>query len=192
MLPVRLLVLFLFAAQLGSAQPLSIVLKKENQVVDRFWTGSVLAFQLENNAWEKGQVMQVRPDSFYIRPFTVKFTMSGPDTTYFGIDGYSLSDIYALPKPGYLVEYFNGGWNITAVGGHVHWLWVKGGFIFRLLGLGYIGLQSVNGLIKKDFSFSSNAAGFGIAAAVAAGGFVLKKTYQSTRRVGKKYKLTIY
>ena len=96
-----------------------------------------------------------------------------------------------MPKKGVLVDYKDGEFQISRSGGHVHWYWIKSGWIFRVVGIGYAALNIANGVINNDFSFSENKTQLGIAAALFATGVLLKKTYKLTFKLGKKYQLRV-
>lgn len=53
----------------------------------------------------------------------------------------------------------NGRFQITTSGGHVHWYWIKSGWIFRVGAGGYAVLDVANGLIRSNFSLSGSKLG---------------------------------
>ena len=168
-----------------------LIFKKRNKTLANFWKGSTIAFQMENLQWKKGEITKIQNDSFYIRPLVVKYYMMGTDTSYYSVEGYSVSDIYAMPKKGLLIDYKNGDFQISRSGGHVHFYWIKSGWIFRAGALGYAGLNIINGIINNDFSFSESKTTLSIAAAVFLGGVVLHKVYKVTLRTGGKYHIEV-
>jgi hypothetical protein len=111
----------------------------------------------------------------------------GTDTVHYGILRFSVSDIYAMPKKGILVDYKNGQYQISRSGGHVKWYWIKSGWVFRVGAIGYATLHITNGLIQNDFSFSESKQELGIAAGVFLFGVLLKQLYKPTLQIGKKY-----
>jgi hypothetical protein len=172
---------FLFAY----SQQNIIVLKKKNKTIAKFWKDDFIAFQLKNKQWQKGEIKKIQNDSFYIRPRVINYNLYGSDTAHYSIIGFSLSDIYVLPKKGLLIEYSDGRYQIIRSAGHVHWYWVKSGWLFRTLALGYTGLNLVNKTLDNDLSISNSK--LGIAAAVFVSGVVLKKVYSPTLKMNKKY-----
>ena len=116
----------------------------------------------------------------------------GADTTHMPVAGFSLSDIYAFPKPGVRVGSINGRTQPFISGSHVRWYWLKSGWIFRAGGLGYAGLNLLNGISKNDFSFAENKTKLGIAAAALLTGVLLGKLYKPTFRLGEKYHLDVF
>jgi hypothetical protein len=101
------------------------------------------------------------------------------DTFYYPVKGFVLSDIYAMPKKGYLIDFVNGRFQISRTGGHVHFYWIKSGFIFRVAGAGFALLGLINGSLIN----------IPIGAAVFAAGVLMKKMYKPTIRLKGKYRI---
>lgn len=159
-----------------------LIFKKKNNSVEKFWKGSVISFQVSSNQWRKGEITRIHNDSFYIRPAMVIYKLLGMDSVYFPIQGYSIDDIYAMPKKGVLVSYKNGSYQISRSGGHVHWYWIKSGLLFRLAGAGYAVLNIANG----------NAFGVAVGAAAFLGGFIMGKLYKPVLSIGRKYRVVTF
>ena len=174
-----LLSFFLLVFSSLHSQDNVIIFKKGNKSIDQFWKGNFIAFQLENKNWEKGELMRITSDSFYIRPRVVKYNFMQTDTFYYPVKGFKLSDIYAMPKRGYLIDYVNGQFQISKYGGHVHFYWIKSGYIFRLAGAGFAVLGIVNG------SWINVPIGAGVFIA----GMVMKKMYKLTIRVKGRHRI---
>jgi hypothetical protein len=191
MLKLTLTVILSFQATLIFAQQNELIFEKGSKAQSRFWTGSTIAFQLGDKEWRKGEITRIAKDSFYISSVVIQYHLMGSDTIHYPPDGFSITDVYAMPKKGILIDYLDGRYKISTEGGHVHWYWIKSGWIFRVLAAGYVGLTIVNGLIQNDFSFSDNITQFSIAAGVFLVGFILKKTYTPVLRIGKKYHLSV-
>ena len=113
----------------------------------------------------------------------VRYNLLNTDTFYYNIAGFSVSDIYAMPKRGVLIDYKDGEFGISMSGGHQHWYWIKSGWIFRVAAAGYAGLIVANSLIDSDLSISDSKTQLGIAAVVFLGGVLLKKAYKLTLKV---------
>ena len=177
-----LAIILMSQAGLTYSQQNELIFKKGSKSINRFWKGSTIAFQLEDKEWRKGEITRIVNDSFYVSAVIVQYHLLGSDTIHYPPNGYSIGDVYAMPK-----KHFQ----ISSEGGHVHWYWVKSGWIFRVIAAGYVGLAIINGLIQNDFSLSENATQFGIAAGVFLFGFILKKTYTPVLRIGKKYHLSV-
>ncbi len=186
----RLTFLFIFSffATVAFSQHDILVLKKGNKSLRYFHAGSRISFQLNNKEWTKGIITKIENDSFYFTKEIVIYHLGAhADTMHFSGFHYALSEVHALPKRGVQIDYFGDHFAITGSGGHQHFYWIKSGWIFRAGALGYAGLNIINSIIKKDVLFSSGK--LGIAAAVFAGGVILKKVYTLTRPLGKKYHL---
>ncbi len=186
-----LTVFLLFVISVAYPQPAFLAFKKKNKSLNTYWKGSIISFQLHNGQWQKGFITGIQNDSFSVRPFVVQYHLMGTDTQYFNTVHYALSDVYAMPKKGVLISFKNGSYNISRAGGHVHWYWIKSGWIFRVGAIGYTGLHLANGAINKELSFSESRTKLGLAAAVFLGGMLLKKTYRPTLRINNKYRLKI-
>jgi hypothetical protein len=159
-----------------------LIFKKGNKSIEKFWKGAFIAFQLENKTWEKGELVKIKNDSFYIRPRVIKYSLMRTDTFYYPVKGFVLSDIYAMPKRGVLIDFVNGRFQISRTGGHLHFYWIKSGFIFRVGGAGFALLGLANGsLLNVPFG-----------AAVFGAGVLMKKMYKLTIRLKGKYKMETF
>jgi hypothetical protein len=177
----------LFSFFINYSQQVILLFKKKNTTLQSFWVGSTIAFQLKDKQWQKGEITRINSDSFFIRPVVVQYNLLTADTFYYHIAAFSVSDIYAMPKKGVLIDYKKGEFEISRSGGHLHWYWIKSGWIFRVAGASYAGLIVANSLIDSDLSVSDSKTQLGIAAGVFLVGVLLKKAYKLTWRLGKKY-----
>jgi hypothetical protein len=180
-----LITLLMFYSFIGNAQHDVMVFRKKNRTITLYLNGSYIAFQDMSRQWFSGYITKVQNDSFYLRPLEVIYGAMQIDTLYTDIIPFALTDVYAMPKKGVEIDYMNGDFKINMSGGHIHWYWIKGGWLFRVLGAGYATLVVANGLIQNDLSFSG--AKLGIAAAVFLFGELLHLNYKLTLRLGKKY-----
>ena len=176
---------FLLYSLAGQSQQNILAFKKGHKVITRFWTGNFIAFQLKDGEWRKGEIIKIRNDSFYIRPMIVQYSLMRTDTFHLGVLGFSFSDVYAMPKKGYLIDYIDGRFQISRSGGHVHFYWVKSGWIFRVGAVGYAALDITNGIINNDLTLKDGR--LAIAAGVFLFGTLLKHVYKPTLRLGNKY-----
>ena len=174
------------------SQQALLLLKKKSWTVESFWVGSTIAFQSRDKEWQKGEISKIQDDSFFIRPVVVQYNLLNTDTFYYNTAGYSVRDIYAMPKRGVLIDYKDGEFQVSRSGGHQHWYWIKSGWIFRVAGAAYAGLIVANGLIDNDLSISDSKTQLGIAAGVFLFGVLLKKVYKLTIRIGKKYHIEVF
>jgi len=186
-----LITILLFSSSLAYCQPDVLVFKKKNKEIKRYWEGTTIAFQLRDKQWQKGDITKIQNDSFFIRPWIVHYTLMTRDTVHFSIIGYALKDVFAMPNKGILVDHINGSFQISKFGGHLHWYWIKSGWIFRVGAAGYAGLHIANGLIDNNFSFSDSKTQLFTAAGVFLAGVLLHKNYKPYLRIGRKYRLEI-
>ena len=188
-------IILLFTIVHTYSQQNILIFKKKNKALESFWQGTTIAFQTKDKEWQKGELIQIQNDSIYIRPWILRPNMAAPggaDTLRYAVTGYSLADIYAMPKRGILIHYANGHFEISRSGGHLHFYWIKSGWLFRVAGAGYAALHIINGIIKNDLSISNSAAPLGIAAGAFGFGVLLHKTYKPTHRLGKRYHVEIF
>ena len=184
-----LIVILSCTSVLAYCQQDFLVFKKKNKEIKRYWKGTTIAFQLADKTWEKGEITKIRNDSFYIRPMVVRYSLMGADTVYYSVKGFALANVFAMPNKGILIDYVNGRFQISRSGGHVHWYWVKSGWIFRVGAAAYAGVHIANGLIQNDFSFSDSKTQLLTTAAVFLVGVLLYKNYNPYLRIGAKYRL---
>lgn len=184
---ITLLAILSFSSSLVYCQNDILIFKIRNKEITRYWEGSTIAFQLWDKQWEKGEITRIKNDSFYIRPIIVRYSFMGSDTFHYSISGFALTDIFAMPNKGIQIDYINGHFQISRSGGHVHWYWIKSGWIFRAGAAGYAGLNIVNGLINNNFSFSDSKTQLLTAAVVFFGGVLLHKDYKPYLLIGGKY-----
>lgn len=169
-----------FYALFVRAQADFFVLKKGNKTITSFREGFYIAFQTKNKEWVTGNISSIRNDSFFVKPRIIIVQLMRTDTFYFPIMALALSDIVILPKKGVKIDYIRGRSRINTSAGHVHWYWIKSGFIFRVGGAGFILLGLANGL---------SAGLMAIPASVFILGEVLHRTYKVTMKMGKRYHL---
>ena len=186
-----LIVLLSFSFSFAYCQQAILIFKKKGKEIKRYWKGTTIAFQQRDKQWQKGEITRIQNDSFYIRPRVVRYSLMSTDTVHYSVRGFALSDVVAMPNKGILIDYINGRFQISKFGGHLHWYWIKSGWIFRVGAAGYAGLNVANGLIKNNYSFSDNKTRLLTAAAVFLGGVLLHKNYKPYLRIDKKYSLEI-
>jgi hypothetical protein len=179
--------LLIFLSQCVFAQHDFFIFRHKNKNLVIFMQGSYIAFQVNDHQWYAGYIKRIQNDSFYIRPLEIIYYPMHADTLATDLVGFTLADVYAMPKDGVEIHWKDGDYSINMSAGHVHWYWVKSGWIFRVVGAGYAGLTVVNGLIQNDLTISGSK--LGIAAAVFALGVILKIHYKPIWRMGKKYYL---
>jgi hypothetical protein len=161
--------------------------KRNKKTRASFIKGNIISFMVEQGYWRKGRISRLKADSIFILPLVIKPQFTGPDSTYWEEEAYSLSEIYAMPKKGILIDYIDGRFTVNGDGGHVHWYWIKSGYLFRLAALTFAGVYLANGLIQNDLSLEASLAPMGIAAALYTVGWSMKKLYHPYNKIGKKY-----
>jgi len=189
MTKLTLIAILSFSSSLVYCQQEIIVFKKKNKEIHSYWKGSTIAFQLKDQRWQKGEITKIQNDSFYIRPMVVRYSLMATDTFHYSVRGFALTDVFAMPNKGVLIDYINGRFQISRSGGHVHFYWIKSGWIFRVGAAGYAGLNIANGLMEGNFSFSDSKTQLLTAAGVFLVGILLHKNYKPYLRIGTKYRV---
>lgn len=167
------------------AQQDLMVFMKKDKAIAYFRKGTYIVFQLKNKEWYTGFINKIQDDTFNINPLVIHLTMHGADTVHYGLLRVAIKDVYGMPRKGELVNYYSERAHIIL--GHEHWVWLKNGLILQAGAGGYILLNLLNGLLKKNTVFT--ATGLGIAASVFLIGELLHLTYKPTLKLGKKYHL---
>src|SRR6186713_515843 len=103
-----LITILLLSSFVSYSQQNMLTFKKGNKTTARIWKGSFIAFQLHNKEWQKGEITRISNDSFYIRPRVIRYYLINSDTTYYPVIGFSVSDVFAMPKKGILIDFING------------------------------------------------------------------------------------
>ena len=173
------------------AQHYNLLLRRHDKIVNNFFEGSMMAFQLNNNRWEYGKVTTIKKDSVYIKPLMIQYSFLHADTLVSFVTGFALKDIHAFPKPGVVVDYDRGNFRINKASSHVQAYWLKSGYILRIGALGYAALNIINSISQDELSIKNNGLPLGIAAAVLATGVLLNKSYKPKYVVGKRYQLEV-
>lgn len=126
----------LFSFTVVCAQNYDLILKKRNKTISNFWAGSMIAFQQKNEAWQYGKVISIKKDSIFIKPLMIQYSFMRADTLVSFVTGFSLTDIYAFPKPGVVVDYDKGSFRVNRASSRVQAYWLKSGYILRVGALG--------------------------------------------------------
>ena len=170
------------------AQKSFLEYKKGRKVISRFWEGSEIAFLGRGGEWEKGVIKKLKRDSIYIQPSYVRYYLMGTDTITLNTIGFSINDIWAMPKRGMLIDYKNGTFQINRAGGHVHFYWIKSGAIFRYGAAAYLAVSLINSINSENKVTGGELA---IGAGVFAFGVLLKCLYKPYFKIGRKYHLEV-
>ncbi len=134
-----------------------------------------------------GVIARIAKDSVYLKKEIIHNSLLGADTLHYSGYGYAITDIAAMPRRGLAFHEVNGQTQINRAAGHMHFYWVKGGWLFRVGAAGYMTLNLLNRLIDNKPAFNPTA--FTAAALVFTSGVILKKAYKVTLPLGKKYTL---
>jgi len=180
-----IIIILLLGSKFSSAQQNLLEFKKGKKIISRFWVGAEISFLEKNGEWERGLIKKITSDSIYIQPSMVAYYLMGRDTFTFNTRGFLIADIFAMPKSGILIDYKDGRFQISRAGGHVHFYWIKSGYLFRLGAATYLGVALANGLIDKSNRITANEVAF--STAVFGLGVLLKCLYKPYWRIGRRY-----
>jgi hypothetical protein len=178
--------LLLFCSLRIFAQNDFFILKKGSKSIQSFQKDSHITFQLTSRQWVTGYISKIQNDSFYVRPEAVHYTMMGTDTVHFTPVQVAITDVYAMPRKKEQVVFVNDQPRI--IYGSESLVYVKNGLLFQLGGGGYVILNLLNSLFKKDRPFAhKNSVRLCIGSAIFLLGEVLHLSYTKTLPIGKKY-----
>ena len=187
MTKIKWLTVLLFFVSVADAQQGFLILKKRNKNLLSYFKGSHIVFQLKDGQWLSGTITKITPDSLWLTQEIIRYKGQLADTLRYYNTGIPINEIDALPTNKELVNYDMNG-NIHIILGHEKFVWVRNGFVFRVMGAGYIGLNVANHLIDKDPPFASNNLGrLAGAVAVLFFGETLKVFFYPHWKIGKKY-----
>jgi hypothetical protein len=173
---------------IAHAQNGYIVLMKRQKAIQYYWKDSHFTFQTRDMQWITGIITGISNDSFYFTQEIVRYNLLGNDTMHFGAMKFSLSDIFALPTKNEEIVYYKD--QVHVIPGHEKFVWVRKGFIFQVLGAGYVGLSVANDLAQNDPPFAkTNLAGIFIGTALFLMGTVMHFTFDPYIHPNKKYHL---
>ncbi len=187
-----LLLSLLLSTNLLYSQPTYLVYKKNTTILRSFYKGNYITFQTKNKQLQSGNITAINKDSFFIQPYSVIYGWISTDTIKYSTIGFAITDIYAIPNSGIQIDNFNGRNKIRGNAGHVHWYWIKSGWIFRAASVGYVALNISNDIISGNPPLTkNNLRNFGKAALVFGFGKLLKMHYKVLLKIGKKYQAVI-
>jgi hypothetical protein len=185
-----MLVLTISLSAITHAQTGYIVLRKNNRSQRFFWRDSHFTFQTADGQWTSGIVTKIGKDSFFLTQEIIRYQTMGFDTLHVSGFQFAVSDIVAIPTRNASVDYNNDQVEIGP--GHEKFIWVRNGLIFQLIGGGWVALNVINDLGRKDPPFQKKKlAGLGIGMAAFIVGTILHKSFDPYIRIGKKYQLEL-
>jgi hypothetical protein len=165
-----------------------LVLKRKNRPLRYFWKDSRITFQRSDGEWIHGIITNIHNDSFSLTRETIRYTLSGADTTHYRGYIFSVKDVHALPTKKEMIVHDNN--RVRVILGHEKFVWIRNGFIFQVAGAGYVGLNVANDLIRNDPPFEKKKLkGLGIGSAVFLIGTLLHWNFYPHIRIGKRYHL---
>jgi hypothetical protein len=148
--------------------------KKRNKQVMYYGKDSRFTFQTSDGEWITGFIEKIEKDSFTFSQQVIRYYTIGTDTLNFTGLRFALTDIIALPPR------------------HQHFMWLRNGLLFQLLGGGNAGLNIINDLYRSDPPFARrNLPGLGISAAIFLVGTFMHADFDPSIRPGRKYKLEL-
>jgi hypothetical protein len=166
------------AISLAQVSDFITVKKKNDRTVKSYFPGSPIVCETYSGNFFNGYVEAVRNDSVFIKQYDIR-----PIPSMWGV---SKIDTVATYITG--VHYKNIRMMIFEQ--RKSFGFIRSGTIFIIGGLGYAGLNLINGgYLNEPVMSNDNRRKLGIAAGVAAGGFLLKYFSNRSRRNHKKYRI---
>jgi small nuclear ribonucleoprotein (snRNP)-like protein len=147
--------------------------KKNNKTLKKYLAETPINMITKNGERINGVIKKIDRDSMFINTYVERaaYTMWGPkfwDTLSIALIKVHCNEVGEIVKP-------RAGLGI-----------IRNGYLFMAGGLSYAALHLGNALIANEPIDGSILAKAG---AVALGGMILKKTYRSTVKIGKRYRL---
>ncbi|MFM7357462.1 MAG: hypothetical protein ACKO1T_02705 [Sediminibacterium sp.] len=169
----------LFSCITASAQTDWLAFKKNNRTVQSWSSGSYIIVQMASKQWLEGFVRKVWRDSIRIELVKINRVVNNWgfysfDTARAGFIDLHVKELRALPKKNFSYNVFSNGQ------------------LFKLGALGYVSLNVINSLSRKDPVFApDNVANLGVAGLVFVGGVLLGSFQRTYWEVGKRYRFVI-
>jgi len=172
--------LYAFHANLNAQGGKLLLLKDRGVVVRSFTEGDYINFEFSNAQWITGYIDWIKNDSIRINQFTLQGTV-----TMFGTYGQDTL------KLGRLVLHINEIKAFAKDRGHFRSVFTNGAFL-KAGGIGYLGLNIINSILRKDPVFENKnipRLTGGLAAWLA--GVLVKKSNPDYRPIGKRFSVEI-
>lgn len=154
-----------------------IVIKKNNQTVKTFFTGSNARFKTISGQWFDGNIIDIRNDSLFFREVIVQqvptpWGVPRLDTMTTFVRRIYYKDIIAIPKRSESFTY------------------IKNGVLLMVLGGGYAGLNIINSGYQHYAPFGKdNLPNLLTAAGVFGVGKLMQKRHKPYVQIGGKYSM---
>lgn len=152
-----------------------LILKTKDKNIYTWTVGDDIQLKLTNNQLVNVRVVKINDSSIDIKRFELKnlYTQlgyAGTDTFWYGEDEFLFSEIKSIPiiKPKSAL--------------------IRGGTLFRIIGISAISLNLINSAIYQSFT-PTDAYIVGGGVAFWGLGMVLKATFITEYKIGKKYQL---
>lgn len=152
-------------------------MKKKNQTLQTWITGSTITFQFSSKQWIQGIIKKIHNDSILIEQIDVRQVANGfgfptLDTARLGLLQLHVNEIYGMP--------------LRQFGGSIF----TNGALLQLGSGAYIFLNVINSLLKGDPVFTApNPTRLGIAGGVFLLGLLQQSTHKTYLVMGKKYQM---
>jgi len=159
------------------AQSDFLVLKKRHTTVKSYYTGVYITVLLTNDTWLGGYITKIQHDSVYIKTFTERiyadaWGLHSVDTAFGPTQHIAVSSIKGVPKE------------------HEGFAYVKDGSLFMIGSGGYMALNVINTLSKKDPLFGhNNSPRLITAASIFGGAVILNLLHKNYIILGRRYHL---
>lgn len=157
------------------AQSDFFVLKKRHTTVKSYYKGVYITVMLTNDTWLGGYITKIQHDSVYIRTFTERiysdeWGLHSVDTAYGATQRIAVSSIKAVPKE------------------HEGFTYVKDGSLFMIGAGGYMALNIINTVGKREPLFGhNNSPRLITAASVFGGAVILNLLHKNYITLGRRY-----
>ncbi len=154
-----------------------VVIKKKNQTIRTFFSGSYARFQLLGGEWFNGRIVHIQNDSLFFREVIVQqvptpWGVTRLDTMTTSVRKVHYNDIIAVPRRKESFTY------------------IKNGSLLMIGGGGFIALNLVNSAHQHYAPFGKdNLQGMLTAAGAFAAGKTMHKLHKPYHTMGKKYKV---
>ena len=169
--------LFISIVSTGQRSDFIVLKKKNNRTLKTYFNGSFISATTYNGFVLNGMIKEIRNDTLFVEQQNVYQV-----PTQFGVPALDTL-IYTVPVDYRDLRRFD-------YSRKTGFLEISLPRIMTLGGLGYLVLESVNTLYRKEsFNDRSKLIGMGVAAGVAGAGLLLKRLHDNSKEAGGKFKV---
>lgn len=175
-----LLIILIMACALVYAQPSDFisVRKRNNRTLKTYFPGSLISFQSVYSNYHSGIIQAIHHDSIFIRQYDVRSVLNQ----------WGVAKVDTLAS--YLVAIHYKDIDIIRFDKKASFEYVKNGTLMMIGGIGYIGLNLINGkYLKEPLSDTRNRRSLAITLGVTGSGFALNRFKKYSNRNGKRYRV---